>query len=138
MDNGETPGYNTDLGRTLRPRAKEISVGVFNGLFPVLEGKEDAARSFANEAGGQRRDQLGAHLVRSNVTRETWSLLATPMGSFINVWFEGDVEAAFTDLATNNDEFGVWMRESILDVTGVDVSQPNDSTPPEAILDWKA
>ena len=72
-------------------------MGVFNGLFPVLEGKEDAARSFANEAGGQRRDQLAAHLVRSNVTRETWSLLATPMGS-----------------------------------------QPDDSTPPEAILDWKA
>jgi len=113
-------------------------MGVFNGLFPVLEGQEAAARSFAEEAAGQRRDQLGAHLVRSDVTRETWSLLTTPMGSFINVWFEGDVEGAFADLATNDDEFGVWMRQRILDVTGVDVSQPNDSTPPELLLNWKA
>jgi hypothetical protein len=113
-------------------------MGVFNGLFPVLEGKEDAARSFAKEAGGQRRDQLGAHLLRSNVTRETWSLLTTPMGSFVNVWFEGDVDDAFSDLATNDDDFSVWMRERVLDVTGVDMSQPDDSTPPEVILDWKA
>ncbi len=113
-------------------------MGVFNGLFPVLEGKEDEARSFAKEAAGERRDQLGAHLARSNVTRETWSVLSTPMGSFINVWFDGDVAASFTDLATNDEEFCVWMRERILDVTGVDMSQPDDSTPPEVVLDWKA
>ncbi len=113
-------------------------MGVFNGLFPVLEGKEDAARSFAKEAGGQRRDELGAHLLRSNVTRETWSLLTTPLGSFINVWFEGDIEDAFSDLATNDEEYTVWFRNSVLEVTGVDLSQPNDSTPPEVILDWKA
>jgi len=113
-------------------------MGVFNGLFPVLEGKEDAARSFAEEAGGQRRDELGAHLRRSNVTRETWSLLKTPMGSFINVWFEGDIEDAFSDLATNDEDYTVWFRNSVLEVTGVDLSQPNDSAPPEVILDWKA
>ena len=113
-------------------------MGVFNGLFPVLEGKEDAARSFAKETAGPRRDQFGTHLARSNVTRETWSLLTTPMGSFINVWFEGDVESAFSDLATNDDEYIVWFRSAVMDVTGVDMTQPDDSTPPEVIVDWKA
>jgi hypothetical protein len=113
-------------------------MGVFNGLFPVLEGKEDAARSFAKEAMGPRREQFAALQARSNVTRETWSLLTTPMGSFVNVWFEGDVEGTFTDLATADDEFAVWFRQAVMDVSGVDMSQPDDSTPPEVILDWKA
>jgi len=113
-------------------------MGVFNGVFPVLDGKEEAARSFAKEAAGERRNQLGAHLARSNVTRETWSFVTTPMGSFMNVWFEGDVEAAFGDLATNDEEFCVWMRERVLDVTGVDMSQPPDGAPPEVLVDWKA
>jgi len=113
-------------------------MAVFNGLFPVLEGKEDAARAFAKEAAGPRGEQFGEHLERNDVTRETWSLLTTPMGSFVNVWFEGDVDAAFKELATSDDEHTVWFRRTVLDVTGVDMSQPDDGTPPEVILDWKA
>ena len=74
-------------------------MGVFNGLFPVLPGKEDAARTFADETIGAHLEGFAATQKRNSVTRETWSLLTTPMGSFVNVWFEGDVEAAFADLA---------------------------------------
>jgi hypothetical protein len=113
-------------------------MGVFNGLFPVLEGKEDAVRRFAKETMGERREQFDETQGRSNITRETWSLLTTPMGSFVNVWFEGDVEDTFSDLATRDDEFTIWFRNAVLDVTGVDMSQPDESTPPEVILDWTA
>lgn len=113
-------------------------MAVFNGLFPVLPGKEDAARAFAKEVAGPRREAFTATQARSSVTRETWSLLTTPMGSFMNVWFEGDVEGAFTDLATADDEHTVWSRQQILDVTGLDMSAPDDSPPPELVLDWSA
>ena len=113
-------------------------MAVFNGLFPVLPGKEDAARAFANEAQGARLVGLTEHLNRVSVTRETWTLLTTPMGSFINVWFEGDVQAAFTDLATADDEYIVWFRQQVLDVTGVDMSVPPDGPAPELVLDWSA
>lgn len=113
-------------------------MGVFNGVFPVLPGNEDAARNFAKEVMGPRRGQFAANEARSDVTRETWSLLTTPDGSFVNVWFEGNVEEAFGDLATADDDFTVWFRQQVLDLTGVDMSAPDGSTPPEVILDWKA
>jgi hypothetical protein len=113
-------------------------MGVFNGLFPVPPGKEDAARAFAKEAVGPRGERFAAVQERNNVTRETWSLLTTPMGTFVNVWFEGDIEKAFADLATAEDDHTVWFRQTVLDVTGIDLTAPDDSPPPEVILDWKA
>lgn len=113
-------------------------MGVFNGMFPVQPGKEDDARAFAAEAVGARRAGYEAHHSRSGTTRETWALQQTPMGSFILVWFEGDVEKAFGDLATNDDEFVAWFRDRVLDVTGVDLAVPPEGPPPAVLVDWHA
>jgi hypothetical protein len=112
-------------------------MSVFNGLFPLLPGKEEAFRDFAQETLGPRRAQFAALQALSTVTRETWTLVPTPDGFFVNVWFEGNVDKAFADLATAEDEFAVWFREQVLNVTGVDMSAPNDSAPPETVFDWK-
>ena len=40
-------------------------MGVFNGMFPIVKGKEDAARKFAAEAIGARKADFAA---RINVT----------------------------------------------------------------------
>jgi hypothetical protein len=113
-------------------------MGVFNGLFPVLPGKEDAFRSFVKEVDGPRRDGFSGLQARSDVTRETWTLVPTPDGSVVAVWFEGNVEQAFSELATGGDEFTAWFRDRILDVTGMDMSVSDDSPPPETVLDWSA
>jgi hypothetical protein len=107
-------------------------------MFPVRAGKENDARAFAAEAIGARRAELAAHHARGDTTRETWTLQETPMGSFILVWFEGDVEKAFTDLATSDSEFVKWFREQVLDVTGVDLGAPPESPPPAVLVDWHA
>ena len=113
-------------------------MGVFNGVFPVQAGKEEAARAFAAETVGARRAQYDAHLNGVGITRETWTLQDTPMGSLIVVWFEGDVEKAFTDLATNDNEFTTWFRARVLDVTGVDLAAPPEGPPPAVMVDWSA
>ncbi|MET0628265.1 MAG: hypothetical protein ABW033_07405 [Acidimicrobiia bacterium] len=113
-------------------------MGVFNGLFPVLPGKEDAFRSFVKEVDGPRREGFASLQSRGDVTRETWTLASTPEGSVVVVWFEGNVEKAFADLATDDDEFTVWFRDRILDVTGMDMSVTDGSPPPETVLDWSA
>jgi hypothetical protein len=113
-------------------------MGVFNGMFPIQKGKEDAARAFAAETLGARRADFDSQQARSDVTRETWALQETPMGSFMLVWFEGDVEKAFTDLATDDSEFGKWFRGQIQDVTGVDMAAQNDDPPPDVLVDWSA
>jgi hypothetical protein len=57
----------------------------------IQAGKEGDARAFAAETFGARRPDFAAHLARAGVTRETWTLQETPMGSLMLVWFEGDV-----------------------------------------------
>jgi len=112
-------------------------VGVFNGMFPVQAGKEEAARAFAAETIGARQAGFDAHHRRAGNTRETWTMQETPMGSFILVWFEGDVDKAFADLASD-DEFVVWFRGQVLDVTGVDLAAPPAGPPPAVLVDWHA
>src|SRR3954469_17409668 len=106
-------------------------MGVFNGVFPILAGKEDAGRAFAAETIGPRRKDFEALQARSNVTRETWALQETPMGSFMVAWFEGDVESAFGDLAADQGEFATWFRGQVLEITGVDMSQPPEGPLPD-------
>ena len=113
-------------------------MGVFNGVFPIQAGKEEDARAFAAETSGARRAELANHLTRSGVTRETWAIQETPMGSLILVWFEGDVEKAFGDLATDDSEYMTWFRGQVLDITGVDLGAPPDGPPPSVVVDWHA
>ena len=113
-------------------------MAIFNGMFPVLAGKVDVARSFGKELSGARLDQFNAQQRRANVTRETWTLQQTPMGDVILVWFDGDVEKAFADLATDNDDFVTWFRAQVLEISGVDLAAPDDSPVPEVVLDWTA
>jgi hypothetical protein len=113
-------------------------MGVFNGVFPIQAGKEEDARAFAAETFGARRSGFEAQLARGDITRETWALQETPMGSFMLVWFEGDVEKTFTHLATDDSEFTTWFRGRVLDVTGVDLGVPSNDPPPAVLIDSRA
>jgi hypothetical protein len=113
-------------------------MAVFNGVFPIQAGKEEDARAFAAETIGARRPGFEAHLERSGITRETWSLQETPMGSLMVVWFEGDIEKAFVDLATDDSEYIKWFRAQVLDVCGVDLGVPSDAPPPAVLVDYRA
>jgi hypothetical protein len=113
-------------------------MAVFNGVFPIQAGKEEDARAFAAETFGARRPDFEAHLERVGVTRETWSLQETPMGSLMLVWFEGDVEKAFADLATDDSEYMTWFRARVLGVTGVDLTAPADGPRPAVLIDYQA
>lgn len=111
-------------------------MAVFNGAFPILSGKEQAGRDFAAACMGERRSGFEDQLARDGISRETWSLQETPMGSFMLVWFEApDIEKAFTELATTDNEFTVWFRSQVMDLTGVDLSAPPESPPPDLLVD---
>ena len=67
-------------------------MAVFNGAFPILPGKIDAARAFASDVAGGRKAEFKDMQKRSGTTRETWSLQETPAGAFMLVWFEGNID----------------------------------------------
>ena len=111
-------------------------MAVFLGAFPVLPGKEDDARKFAQDTMA-RRDEFTASQKKSGVTKEEWSLQETPMGALVVVRFEAsDVDKSFARLAESTDDFDVWFRERVKEVSGVDLGAPADGPPPEIILDW--
>ena len=111
-------------------------MAVFNGAFPILPGKEQAGRDFAATCMGNRRKGFEAQLARSGLTRETWALQETPMGSFMLVWFEApDIAKAFTNLASLNTEFTTWFRGQVKDLTGVDLGAPPEGPPPDVLVD---
>jgi hypothetical protein len=111
-------------------------MAVFNGAFPVLPGNEQAGREFAAVCVGERRQGFEAQLRRDGISRETWTLQETPMGSFVLVWFEApDVEKALTDLASSDDEFTVWFRGQVKDLTGIDLGAPPEGPHPEVLVD---
>ena len=112
-------------------------MAVFNGVFPILPGKEQDGRDFAAACIGGRRKGFDAQAARTELARETWSLQETPMGSFMLVWFEApDIEKAFIELATSNDEFTIWFRGQVKDVTGVDLGAPPQGPLPAVLIDW--
>ena len=55
------------------------------------------------------------------------------MGSFMVVWFEGDVEKAFGDLATDNGEFTTWFRAQVKEITGFDLAAPPEGPLPTVL-----
>jgi hypothetical protein len=113
-------------------------MAVFLGAFPVLSGKDDDARKFAQETLG-RGEEFSASQKKAGVTKEEWSLQQSPMGSLILVRFEcDDIENAFSQLAQSTDGFDVWFRNRVKEVTGVDLAEPSDAAPPDMILDWRA
>jgi hypothetical protein len=128
----------TVFGATADEQGEE-PMAVFNGAFPILAGKEQEGRNFAAACMGERRKGFEALQTTSRVTRETWALQETPMGSFMLVWFEApDIEKVFTDLATAGNEFTTWFLGQVKDLTGVDLGAPPESPPPDVLVDWTA
>jgi hypothetical protein len=113
-------------------------MAVFMGAFPVLPGKEDDARKFAQET-LDRVDEFSASQKRLSTTKEEWSLQQTPMGSLVLVRFESpDPSATLEGFGQSQDSFDVWSRQRIQEITGVDLAAPSDDPLPEMILDWNA
>ena len=116
-----------------------MTMAIFNGAFPVLPGKVEAARAFAKETMGARRSGYEESQNRGGITRETWSIQETPDGNaLIVVWFESpDPEKSLLELAQDSSDFAVWFRKQVQDITGVDLAEPGEGGP-ELVLEWKA
>jgi hypothetical protein len=115
-----------------------MGMAVFLGAFPVLAGKEDDVRRLAEETEA-RSDADIASQEKSSITSQEWALQRSPMGSLLVVRFEcDDVEKAFRRFAESTDEFDVWQKGRIQEITGLDMSQPSDAPPPEIVHEWRA
>lgn len=113
-------------------------MATFNAVFALPDGKLEAARAFAAELDGPRRPQLEELERRCGVERELWTIQEMPEGGHaILVFFDGDIDKAFTELATAEDDFTTWYRAQVLDIGGPDLTS-DDQPASEVVFEWTA
>ena len=109
--------------------------------FPVLPGKEQAARDFAAEV-GTRRDEADAFYKRYGVTRESWHLQNTPNGAFIIVATELgaspgiQVQLQAQAYASAQAPFERWFKDNVRELCGVNPDEQPLGPPTETIFEW--
>jgi hypothetical protein len=90
------------------------------------------------EMAGPRRDEFAAAKRRQGVKRQSVFLEQGPEGPREILIIEADdLGHAFELIQTSQEPFDVWLREMVLDIYKVDLSQPL-GPPPEQLLAWSA
>jgi hypothetical protein len=92
---------------------------------PLVSGKTEAARAFMRELEGPRKGQFTASEQRINITKESWYLQQTPNGDLLVAYMESpDFAKALSLFGQSKDEFDLWFKQQMADVTGVDLNNP--------------
>lgn len=103
---------------------------------PILPGKLDAWR-LAMERCQPANPEYVASRQRLGMGREAAWLQHTPMGDLAVVYIQADdLMAVFQGMGASQEHFDAWFREAILDVHGVDLTQP--APPTELVVDFTA
>ena len=108
-------------------------------LAPILDGKVDTWKAWVGELEGSRKEAFADLNRRYDLTRHDAWLAQTPGGPAVIVLVEGPGEAEFMPkLAASQNGFDVWFANQILDIHGMDISQPPPGPMPEQYLDSSA
>jgi len=108
-------------------------------VLPVTEGHADDARAFMRELEDQRKADYARSEERIGITREVWWLAGLPAGEALVAYMETeDFERALGLFSQSRDEFDMWFKRRMADVTGVDLNDPPEMTLPELLSSYSA
>src|SRR5262245_31143325 len=94
-------------------------------VVPVLPGMEERNKQFSADILGPRRTEYLASRERAKTKVERVWMQQTPAGTVSIVYLEADdFGQAFGTLTTSQDPFDVWWRQQILEIHGIDLTQP--------------
>lgn len=99
-------------------------------VLPLLPGQADELRAFYRDVEGDRRAGYEATERRLGVTLEAVFV----HGDDAIMYWESEREwlEVLRTLADSDDEFDVWFKEGLLEMSGLDFSKPPE-TQPESI-----
>jgi hypothetical protein len=105
-------------------------------IFPVRPGQEEEAHRFVQELQGPRAAEWAEYQQRAGLTRQRWYLQATPLGTIVIVYHEGDDPArAMREWVASQHPFDRWFKDTAGAICGLNF----DQLPPavsEQILEW--
>ena len=110
--------------------------------FPVLPGREKAAREFAATLGGARRAEATAFFSQFGVKSESWHWQQTPQGAFVIVVTELaappgiQVQVQAQSYASAQGPFERWFKDNVRELCGVDADTQPLGPPTENVFEW--
>ena len=92
---------------------------------PILAGKSDAARQFQKELDTARKAEYAKSEERIGITKELWYVASLPSGDHYVAYMESeDFNKALGLFVASKDDFDLWFKQCLADVTGVDLNNP--------------
>jgi hypothetical protein len=117
---------------------KEGCMASYGFVIPIRPEMIERDREFAAELSGPRKAEFEESRARLGITREQVWLQETPQGPMVVVCLEADdIPGVFAGLATSQDPFDQWWRAQILEIHGLDLTQPLPGPPNDQIMDFR-
>jgi hypothetical protein len=92
---------------------------------PILAGKTDDARAFMHELETQRKGDYDRSERNIGIPKEVWFLASIPTGDHLVAYIESEnFEHAAGMFIESQDEFDLWFKRRLNDVTGLDMNNP--------------
>ena len=109
-------------------------------VFPLLPGKTEDARAFQRELDTARKADCDRSERRIGITKEYWFVASVPAGDQLVVYMESaDFGRALQLFAASQDEFDLWFKRRLAEVSGVDLGNlPPGMALPELVSSYEA
>lgn len=111
----------------------------FAAMFPILPGKTERVKEIGAGLSGEHAAAFKSSQEKLGVPVESWHLQQTPMGDFLVVYLEAeDPLAMFQSFAKAEGPSDTFLKDGILECTGVDLNQGMPALPSTPVLDFRA
>jgi hypothetical protein len=125
-------------GRCSMPPVKEAYLDHICLAIPLLPGKSAEARAFFKQLDGAKRADFDASERRIGITKELWYLATLPAGDHVIGYMEASsFNHALQSFVASREPFDLWFKQQMLAVTGLDLNNPPEMTPPELLSHYE-
>jgi len=109
-------------------------------VLPILPGKTEEARAFQRELDTDRKADYARSEQVIGITKEHWFIASLPTGDQLVAYMESeDFNRALGMFVQSRDEFDLWFKRRLNEVTGVDLNNPPpDMKLPELVSSYEA
>jgi len=103
-------------------------------IVPALPGKTEALRDFYREIEGPRKADYAASEQRLGISKEIAWLAKGESGDLAVIYIESDdFEKAFAQFVQSQDDFDLWFKQHVLEISGLDLNNPPEIELPELL-----
>ena len=108
-------------------------------VVPVKPGKEEALRDFYREIESAKKDDYDRSEQRLGIGKEVAWSAKTDSGTVAVIYIESEnFEQAFSQFVQSQDEFDLWFKAGVLDISGLDLNNPPEMELPELLSVYEA